>query len=315
MPEGGESDIYGGLWKICLDDYWEDYHCFGRWDNEKIFSKGRSHFDRETRRHFQTRSPLHWQHIVCQRRPRQNHLNDNHPLTHARLSTHALRLGEVQISFSSPHILPPLLLHPHGHHLPPPSPTQFTALLASLHHKSSSTHDNMFGFSVPTCDGNIPHTVAWEKNWGIFFGKLLRGVLEWDKQANGVWVELEAAAEQVHKGGCAEVIGCFAGWGEGIEGVFDSWGLLGRYMYTYHTSLAISVVRSNRSTIVMYRKRIHLPLNHLANPLRRLILLRAQRDGTRHLALRMAHPLPQSNLHGNLSGELCCSGAEGRMGC
>ncbi|KAL9044065.1 MAG: hypothetical protein Q9214_002772 [Letrouitia sp. 1 TL-2023] len=55
----------------------------------------------------------------------------------------------------------------------------------------------MFGFDVTTCDGRLPHTVAWEKSWATFFGKLLRGVLALDREVNGVWPELEAAADQV----------------------------------------------------------------------------------------------------------------------
>ena len=49
--------------------------------------------------------------------------------------------------------------------------------------------------------------VAWEKNWAVFFGKLLRGVLEWDREANGTWVELDAAAEQVIRGVVPRLLG------------------------------------------------------------------------------------------------------------
>ncbi|KAK4695691.1 hypothetical protein P7C71_g2110, partial [Lecanoromycetidae sp. Uapishka_2] len=77
-----------------------------------------------------------------------------------------------------------------------PEPARFTARLAELHRQSTSPND-MFGFEVTTCDGKLPHTVAWEKSWATFFGKLLRGVLKLDTEVNGVWPELEAAAEQV----------------------------------------------------------------------------------------------------------------------
>ncbi|KAK0512600.1 hypothetical protein JMJ35_004617 [Cladonia borealis] len=77
-----------------------------------------------------------------------------------------------------------------------PDPTRFTARLAELHCKSKSPN-GMFGFEVTTCDGKLPHTVAWEKSWATFFGKILRGVLKLDIEASGVWPELEAAAEQV----------------------------------------------------------------------------------------------------------------------
>ena len=55
----------------------------------------------------------------------------------------------------------------------------------------------MFSFEVTTCDGKLPYTVAWEESRATIFGKLLHGVLKLDIEANGVWPELEAAAEQV----------------------------------------------------------------------------------------------------------------------
>ena len=65
----------------------------------------------------------------------------------------------------------------------------------------------MFGFEVTTRDGKLPHTVAWEKSWATFFEKLLRGVLKLDIEANGVWPELEAAAEQVITGVIPRLLG------------------------------------------------------------------------------------------------------------
>ena len=53
------------------------------------------------------------------------------------------------------------------------------------------------------------HLVAWEKNWAVFFGKLLRGVLEWDREANGTWDELDAAAEQVIRGVVPRLLGFY----------------------------------------------------------------------------------------------------------
>ena len=77
-----------------------------------------------------------------------------------------------------------------------PEPVQFTARVAELHRKSKSPN-GQFGFKLTTCDGKLPHTVAWEKSWATFFGKLLSGVLKLDREANGMWPELEAAAGQV----------------------------------------------------------------------------------------------------------------------
>lgn len=76
-----------------------------------------------------------------------------------------------------------------------PEPIQFTARVAELHHKGTSPN-GMFGFPVTTCDGKLPHTVAWESSWAVFFAKLIRGVLKLDIETNGPWPELEAAAEQ-----------------------------------------------------------------------------------------------------------------------
>ncbi len=87
-----------------------------------------------------------------------------------------------------------------------PEPAQFTARVAELHQKSKSPN-GMFGFEVTTCDGKLPHTVAWEKNWATFFGKLLRGVLKLDTEVNGVWPELEAAADQLITGVIPRLLG------------------------------------------------------------------------------------------------------------
>jgi len=77
-----------------------------------------------------------------------------------------------------------------------PEPAQFTARVAELHRKSESPN-GMFGFEVTTCNGKLPHTVALGKGWATFFGKLLRGVLKLDTEMNGMWPELEAAADHV----------------------------------------------------------------------------------------------------------------------
>ena len=87
-----------------------------------------------------------------------------------------------------------------------PEPAQFTAHVAELHRKSKSPN-GMFGFETTTCDGKPPHTVAWEKCWATFFEKLLCGVLKLDTEVNGVWPELEAAAEQVIAGIIPRLLG------------------------------------------------------------------------------------------------------------
>ncbi|KAI9715531.1 MAG: hypothetical protein M1828_000783 [Chrysothrix sp. TS-e1954] len=78
----------------------------------------------------------------------------------------------------------------------PPDPEALAERVAELHLKGTS-QNGKFGFEVTTCDGKVPHTVAWEESWAVFFTNLLRGVLKMDTEANGKWPELEAAAKQV----------------------------------------------------------------------------------------------------------------------
>ncbi|KAL2047680.1 hypothetical protein N7G274_000722 [Stereocaulon virgatum] len=87
-----------------------------------------------------------------------------------------------------------------------PEPAQFTARVAELHRKSKSPN-GMFGFEVTTCDGKLPHTVAWEESWAMFFGKLLRGVLKLDTEVKRSWPELEAATEEVIAGVIPRLLG------------------------------------------------------------------------------------------------------------
>jgi len=102
-----------------------------------------------------------------------------------------------------------------------PEPAQFTARVAELHRKSKSPN-GMFGFEGTTCDGTtcdgkVPHTVAWEKSWATFFGKLLRGVLKLDTEVNGVWPELEAAADQVITGVIPRLLGILQAGGHELK--------------------------------------------------------------------------------------------------
>ena len=53
-----ESDICGGVWILCLDHYWENYHNFARWDYEEIFHKGQP-FQSGHLHMFQTRWPVY----------------------------------------------------------------------------------------------------------------------------------------------------------------------------------------------------------------------------------------------------------------
>lgn len=64
-----------------------------------------------------------------------------------------------------------------------------------LHSNKSS--NGMFGFDVTTFNGKVNHVTDWEPSWTKFFTRLLSNTLRLDQEANGVWPELAAAAEQV----------------------------------------------------------------------------------------------------------------------
>ena len=78
----------------------------------------------------------------------------------------------------------------------PPEPVSFAAQIAELH-KNSSSSNGMFGFPVSTVIGILEHTVTWEKSWAKSFTHLLKDVLRYDIEANGPWLELEAASNQL----------------------------------------------------------------------------------------------------------------------
>jgi protein-ribulosamine 3-kinase len=71
-----------------------------------------------------------------------------------------------------------------------PDPDKFTSRLAELH-RTATSENGMFGFPVTTCDGAVPHIVAWQKSWALFFADMLRGVLKFDTDTNGHWAELD----------------------------------------------------------------------------------------------------------------------------
>lgn len=97
-----------------------------------------------------------------------------------------------------------------------PDPAQFKAVLAEMHRKSESPC-GMFDFPVTTCDGNLPHNVAWEASWANFFAKLLRGVLKLDTESNGESPELEAAAQQLINGIIPRLLGVLQSEGRELK--------------------------------------------------------------------------------------------------
>ncbi|KAH9906959.1 Fructosamine/Ketosamine-3-kinase [Xylariomycetidae sp. FL2044] len=71
-----------------------------------------------------------------------------------------------------------------------PDPNRLCAGIANLHRDSHSPNGE-FGFHITTCQGRVPQDVSWEKNWTVFFTKLLRHVMKMDFELNGRWEELD----------------------------------------------------------------------------------------------------------------------------
>lgn len=98
----------------------------------------------------------------------------------------------------------------------PPFPDQLAAQMADLHNKSVSP-TGKFGFHVVTCDGMISHTVDGGESWAVFCGKLLRGVCKLDIGANGDWLKMARATEQVNSRVIPRLLGSLKHQGEPIE--------------------------------------------------------------------------------------------------
>jgi fructosamine-3-kinase len=77
-----------------------------------------------------------------------------------------------------------------------PEPDQLCSQLAKLH-KLSQSPTGMFGFHITTCQGQSPQAVAWEPNWTIYFGNLLRHVIAMDDAENGLWPALTQLEERL----------------------------------------------------------------------------------------------------------------------
>ena len=60
-----------------------------------------------------------------------------------------------------------------------PDPDQLSEKLARLHRESTSP-GGQYGFHVTTCQGRATQFVAWEKDWLVFFIKLLQHVIDVD---------------------------------------------------------------------------------------------------------------------------------------
>jgi fructosamine-3-kinase len=76
-----------------------------------------------------------------------------------------------------------------------PDATKLARRTAQIHGYTSP--NGMFGFDVPTFNGNVRHITDWEPSWSRFFARFLQNTLRIDEEKNGYWLELAMADEQV----------------------------------------------------------------------------------------------------------------------
>ncbi|KAJ4164820.1 hypothetical protein LMH87_006478 [Akanthomyces muscarius] len=77
-----------------------------------------------------------------------------------------------------------------------PDRRAFADTIAAMH-KNGKSPTGMFGYPVKTVIGKMERTVTWEDSWAACFTNLLRDVIDYDNDTNGVWPELEAACNQL----------------------------------------------------------------------------------------------------------------------
>lgn len=110
------------------------------------------------------------QRLVCERGSRQDidargiHFSDKNPLPDTWIGICATRMGEMQ-SWLSRNMLFSVRFPRHG----PVGPRASTFHRDAELHRKSNSPNGMFDFQVTTCDGKLPHTVAWEKRWAILW--------------------------------------------------------------------------------------------------------------------------------------------------
>lgn len=77
-----------------------------------------------------------------------------------------------------------------------PEPVEFTARIADMHRNGKSP-TGKFGFTVPTVIGIMERTVTWEASWAKSFTHQLQDVIKYDNEANGPWLQYDAACKQL----------------------------------------------------------------------------------------------------------------------
>ncbi|KAF7529464.1 hypothetical protein G7054_g9840 [Neopestalotiopsis clavispora] len=76
-----------------------------------------------------------------------------------------------------------------------PDPDKLVRRMVELHKNVSPS--GLFGFSVPSCAGRIPHVTDWEPSWTKFFVRFIRKTFETDEETNGHWSDLSRVFEHV----------------------------------------------------------------------------------------------------------------------
>jgi protein-ribulosamine 3-kinase len=87
-----------------------------------------------------------------------------------------------------------------------PDPNQLCEKLARLHRESTSPN-GQYGFHITTCQGRVTQSVAWEKDWTVFFTKLLQHVIDLDFELNGEWSDLDRVEQRLKDGVIPRLLG------------------------------------------------------------------------------------------------------------
>ncbi len=77
-----------------------------------------------------------------------------------------------------------------------PSTSDFARELAKLH-KESSSPNNMFGFHITTCNGQLPQDNAWTESWEEFFSNGIQQLLGMEEERRGPNEELQELSKSL----------------------------------------------------------------------------------------------------------------------
>jgi protein-ribulosamine 3-kinase len=97
-----------------------------------------------------------------------------------------------------------------------PDRSAFAEKLALLHTRGKPP-TGKFGFGVPTALRKVERTVVWEERWARCFANLLKDVIRYDGEVNGMWPEYDAACNQLLEGVIPRLLGALQSDGQNIE--------------------------------------------------------------------------------------------------